>query len=483
MADRQTGSVLENSPIGQGDDMTDTAPDMFAEMRAAGERGRQPKKPKGSVPRLVQERPKAKWKEALTLILPAFALLGLVAQVSFPAAGLLYICFYMFLTFARPQFALLLVFALAPFVQDISIGGPFHVSIGELSLVLTLPAFALTSLGRFRPPIILWLSVLYVVVCAGCSVVNMDVSAITPLLQMLIYLIFAIAVFSAFLKDPSKFGMILDGALGMMAILAVLCIVTNFTFLGMNKNAWGAGMSGGVIIGMELWLGCSNKRRKRWLFAALGVLVACLILTLSRGGWLAAMMGTLVLLGLRRQFKLFLKLLVLLVPLIVGMWFLLPAQDRDYAAGFSKQRWNIRARYETIDNAMQQFKAHPLFGVGLGYRKDVDATNIVMISLAESGVLGFGAFIALHLGLIGMAWKLQKKVRRDSPLFAPVALAAALPFARLTHGLVDHYWSRGPLLQAWAAVGMAVAVGAYMRKNPSGAAAARVNKSSGRPTQ
>ena len=29
--------------------------------------------------------------------------------------------------------------------------------------------------------------------------------------------------------------------------------------------------------------------------------------------------------------------------------------------------------------------------------------------------------------------------------------------------MVDHYWSRGPLLQAWAAAGMAAAIAATLR--------------------
>jgi hypothetical protein len=37
-----------------------------------------------------------------------------------------------------------------------------------------------------------------------------------------------------------------------------------------------------------------------------------------------------------------------------------------------------------------------------------------------------------------------------------VALAGGLVLGKLAHGLVDHYWSRGALMIAWAMVGMAL---------------------------
>ena len=39
---------------------------------------------------------------------------------------------------------------------------------------------------------------------------------------------------------------------------------------------------------------------------------------------------------------------------------------------------------------------------------------------------------------------------------SPVALAGALVLSKFVHGLVDHYWSRGAIMVAWAAVGMAL---------------------------
>ena len=96
-----------------------------------------------------------------------------------------------------------------------------------------------------------------------------------------------------------------------------------------------------------------------------------------------------------------------------------------------------------------------MFGVGVGLRKEYDATNIVWLTLAETGVLGLGAFLLLHAGILRMVWTTQRHLHRSDPLFSAAALGAALVTGKFIHGLVDHYWSRGPLLISWAAAGMA----------------------------
>jgi O-antigen ligase len=418
-----------------------------------------------AVPQLAV-RPTLRWSEVLMVVVPVLAVAAVLAQFSFVVAGLFYVLCYLAITFTRPVIALIMIFAAAPFVQDISIGGPFKFSMGELNLVLALPALVLSAAGRIRFPMFMWVGVLYLGSCTVSSILNFDTAASTPLLQMVIYLIFAVFVFGAFLKDISFFGMIIDGGVVVLALLALSALLTHFTFPEMHKNAWGATMSGGVVMAIEMWLSATTKKRKRWALVALGLTATCLLFSLSRGGWLAAITGTLVLIALRRQFKLMLRLFLFLIPLIGVLWFMLPQQEREYATGMSASRVNIKARYETIDDAYQTFAAHPIFGVGIGYRKEVDATNVIMVSLAESGVVGLFLFLMLHVAIFAAVMKMLRRIPLTSRFYSPVALAAALPFARLTHGLVDHYWSRGPLLQAWAAVGMAIATAAYLKAHP-----------------
>lgn len=416
-------------------------------------------------PQLLQRPTKsASWLNILIFILPVFAVIGIVAQINLVAAGLLYIPFFLVLSFARPDIALLLAFSLAPFVQDISIGGPFRFSIGELSLVLSIPAFLVMAIQRLRVPPFLWMVGAYIGVCIASTVVNRDIEGITPILQMIIYLVIAVIVFSTFVPNVFKFAMVIDGAMIVMAGLALSGILSDMTFPAMHKNAWGAGLSSGVVLTVELWMAAKQKRRRFLLSIAMCLMCAALLFSLSRGGWLAAMSGTAIIMVLRRQIRRLIRLLVLLLPLMTILWYSLPAQDREYATGVTSDRQNIMARYQTIENARQQFNDHPILGVGASYRKEVDATNIVMISLAESGIVGLSAFVAMHGFLIWSMLSTLKKVDRASFLYSPVALATALPIARLAHGCVDHYWSRGSLLQTWGMVGMAMAVRAYVAK-------------------
>src|SRR5439155_23268639 len=111
-----------------------------------------------------------------------------------------------------------------------------------------------------------------------------------------------------------------------------------------------------------------------------------------------------------------------------------------------------------IHQAQAIFEANPVYGKGISYRKDIDATNIIFITLAESGIIGLTAFVLMNAAVLRFVWKTQKNIPRFHLLYSPVALGGALVIARFAHGLVDHYWSRGPILQAWAAAGMATGV-------------------------
>ncbi len=418
------------------------------------------------MPALIQQkRPPSPWPQVLVVLVPALIAILLAARIDFLLAGILYVLVFITVSFWRPEVALMLVFALAPLNQDISFGAPVRFSIGELSLILALPAFIITSAGRIRTAPFMLMVLIYLGFCIFSSIMNNDREALTPMLQMIIYLILAVVVFSSFVKDISRFGMIIDASVVVLTLLALSALLTNFSFLSMHKNAWGASMSSGVIITTELWFATESKKRKRWLAIALAIISAVLVLALSRGAWMAAISGIMVIMYFRRQYKILLRLGLLLIPLIAAMWLFMPEDKRDYATGFDASRQNISARIEIIEYARDRFFSSPVWGVGISLRKNVDATNIVLISLAESGILGFGSFIAMHGVLLATVRKTIRRIPRNHVLYSPVALGAALVIARLAHGCVDHYWSRGPILQAWAAAGMATAVTFVQRKS------------------
>ena len=258
--------------------------------------------------------------------------------------------------------------------------------------------------------------------------------------------------------------MCLDAAVLVGAVLAVCGLVSDFSFPALHKNAWGGLMSTLVIIAMELWFATPVRARRRKLMVAVLLMVTVLFLSLSRGAWLGAIAGVSTLIFLRRQFKMLTRLLLVVVPLVAALWILLPQGDKDYALGFDADRANIAGRIDTIATCKQLFLNNPVLGVGVSLRKEVDATNVILVTLAETGILGLGLFIWLHVTILRMVWKTQKLIPREHPLYSLLAVGAGMIICRLAHGSVDHYWSRGAILQAWGGVGMIVAVAAHLRK-------------------
>jgi O-antigen ligase len=322
---------------------------------------------------------------------------------------------------------------------------------------------------------------LYVLVCIASTALNFQSAAVNALLQMILYLFAAVVVFSSTVKNPMDLYPSLNASLIVGAVLGVGALTTKYQFLHMHKNAWGAIMSTLTIIGVELWFAATTKKRKRLLMLSIVITGATLFFSVSRGAWLGACTGIFVIIMLRRQFKLALRLMLLLIPLVLVMWAIMPEQDRDYALGFEAERGNIAARYETIDYCRNLFLQHPILGVGVALRKQVDATNIIFVTLAETGVLGLGLFLALHGAFYRMAWRIQAGVARTHPVYSLFAVSTALITRCLTHGLVDHYWSRGPILQAWGAAGMAICAACYLRRTSALRASNSARTTPGRP--
>jgi hypothetical protein len=236
---------------------------------------------------------------------------------------------------------------------------------------------------------------------------------------------------------------------------------------GLHKNGIGGTLAATFVVATELWFAAKTRKRKIWLSFALMIMAAALLFILSRGAWMAAIAGVLVIVSLRRQFKMLLKVGLLLVPMIAVFWYFLPQEKKDYALGFGADRYNIQLRYESIDKALGWFHASPVYGLGVGLRKEYDATNVVLLTLAETGVIGLGTFVLIHIVFVGTIWKTQARLYRDEPMYSLCAVGAALVLGLFVHGVVDHYWSRGVPMLAWGAAGMAIGswrVSRYRRK-------------------
>ena len=55
-----------------------------------------------------------------------------------------------------------------------------------------------------------------------------------------------------------------------------------------------------------------------------------------------------------------------------------------------------------------------------------------------------------------MVRRAARAIPVSDPRFSLAVLGGALTAGKRAHGMVDHYWGRGPLMMAWAAVGMSL---------------------------
>ncbi len=397
--------------------------------------------------------------EVLRFLLLSFlvmAVIGACSKLNLYAAAALYAMAFSALAWWRLHLAMALTVALVPFQQDLG-GLPMKMGIAEVNLFLLAPNLMLVLM---RLPIAWRLIIpptLYLLFCCVATLGRIDSTAIKSILQMVLYLILAVGVFAQARRSPAQMMWGFDCLVVVMTCFALAGLATNFHAMGIHKNGWGASLSLGLIVAFELWQSATEKKRKRWLLASVGILAIALVLTVSRGGWLAAMTGIGTLLMLRRDWATVWMLAIAVVPLAIIGWMLLPEDLQEYAVGFDKSRWNIKARWQSVEFTLDVWKKSPFMGSGVGLRKEFDATNVVLLVLAETGIIGLFLFLLIHANLAWFVWSSHRQLSPKSMAFSCLALGGALVFARLAHGCVDHYWSRGAILAAWAAAGMAVA--------------------------
>lgn len=216
--------------------------------------------------------------------------------------------------------------------------------------------------------------------------------------------------------------------------------------------------------------------------------LAALILTQSRGAWLALLLSLCVLLILswRRGWLLILGLglVTLTTVLVIG-----PAEIADVLMG-GGQLQNIEGRLEVWSRAVYMIEDFSLTGVGIGMYMHVadllypfflfapgqieHAHNLLLQVAVDLGLPGLVAWLAVYLGLAFSAWRLYRVARfyEDRLYFSLGAGLLASQAALFTHGLVDAVtWGMiRPAPLVWGLWGMLAAASNYsLTKRVSGA--------------
>jgi len=227
-----------------------------------------------------------------------------------------------------------------------------------------------------------------------------------------------------------------------------------------------------AVIPFALGVAVLGKRRPlRWLgFICLAASLAALYLTSSRGGLVAC--GAVALLALcclapRRTTALVLVAAVLVATLIA--WPLTSKESVHAARLKGVDDFTRDSRVALWGAAAVIFLEHPILGAGFGtyrfsfhrfipgIRDDLDAHNLYLQTLAETGVIGFLIFFASVVVFIRIAVRL---LRGTDPLMRIVGLGAGGAIAAtLVHGMVDYIFIASPQFGNlfWLVLGLALA--------------------------
>jgi hypothetical protein len=227
--------------------------------------------------------------------------------------------------------------------------------------------------------------------------------------------------------------------------------------LGLNKNYIGSIL--GLCILVLLAVPGELDLKPQWRYLAFVVMGGALVATHSR-----AAMGSLVV-GIFVWFfrthsdyrrRSFIIAAVLGVGFLAYASFLLSNQVANTKA--TQNTNSVAVRNKTEDATIALWRTSPVAGVGIYYynypqyqemnRYLVAPTNAVVEALAEGGIVLAAGFIVFNVGAISVLLRYRN----------PLAVAGlALVADRLTHGMVDIFWTAGVASLPWLIVGMGLA--------------------------
>lgn len=402
---------------------------------------------------------RAEWR-GLIAVWVAVGVALVLTQVFRPAAGLWFAAWVLW-AMGRDGGRLVpaLLLAAVPVAHNVTPIG-VNLSIVEVGLVLT----GLASIGsaprRLGPlfgPV-----VAYLLVCLlSMAVAFHGKLALTSLVQTGVYLVLAVSVFGRFVRDDRQVLLAAVGLMGTSLFLSLLSLAQGgggFVF-GIHKNNLGATTAAATVCAMAVWLHVRQHRKPGVWTWALALLSLGLFMTLSRGAWAAAVAGGLCLAAAYRQWRVVGALGMVGVPVAVLGFLVLDEGGQAYVLGsVDTGSHSFGTREVNAAIAWEYFLGNPVIGSGLGLRKMHDATNVLLFTMAETGLLGLAAFLAIHWTAAKTLLRTHRLAPPDTLTLMAAGLALALVFGRLMHGLVDHYWSRGAITAAWCMVGAALAL-------------------------
>jgi hypothetical protein len=389
------------------------------------------------------------------------AYVSLIRETPLPALALVYCSLFMFLVWTRPQIALTGIIAVTPFVQDLGGGLPIKFSLAEIHLLLAFIVYVvkgvLTRSIRFLGPLTVPVTIYLAVLTWTSLRSGLEQEDIKALVQTFVTCGVTVAVFANMVPDTESMVRSFMWLPIFCLPIALLEILTgSFNVFGLHKNSIGGSLAAGVVILANLWYSRLDFAGQRYLILLLLILGGGLLLSLSRGAWIGTIVGLTVSGLLWGRITFVIRTLIAAVPVLLVLWFLLPSEKREYATGFQADRWNIKMRVKTQENLQEIVTKEPVFGVGIGLRKQIDATNFVLVTLAESGAFGLVSIVFVFGTIVTIGVRVCRSGTQKSFVLCG-ALAVGLLACKVGHGMVDHFWGRGNGTVVWASIGLLLA--------------------------
>jgi putative inorganic carbon (HCO3(-)) transporter len=211
----------------------------------------------------------------------------------------------------------------------------------------------------------------------------------------------------------------------------------------------------------------ARKVVKPFLWGLTGLLMICLVLTYSRGAWIAVVLSILFI-GIYRNRK----LLVIMLVILLLLPFAAPKSVKERVGQFFEfGDTTISTRVRLWKDASNVIADHPLLGCGLntyaivgpeyktsGEEPDLYPHNSYLHMAAETGLLGLGMFIWLIFMLFRVSLANLKKIKDGIYGAFLTGLLAGL-FGFLLHSFVDtniYSLQLGTLM--WFVIGLIIAV-------------------------
>ncbi len=234
-----------------------------------------------------------------------------------------------------------------------------------------------------------------------------------------------------------------------------------------------------IAVLLALYLSGHKAIESSWLVLLLGLGLVNLILTVSRGGYLAVVFTLLfvALFYMRNILKPYNIVIFLIAAAVVG-WVVIKAlgvggevftleKFQEHVGGIFYGA-SYDERVETIDRAVQAWREHPVLGIGVGSFGPYTAVhpsyvpkdgwkivnNEYIEILSETGLAGLFFFILFVVWLLGRSLQAIKKARDEYLKAVMIGLSAALV------GILVQYLTFSTLyiMHIWFLVGLMIAV-------------------------